>query len=135
MAGNKNKTMKTKHTPGPWRINHWSKSEEPGITYKGNINGVHFYAGDAVPYPIYGIRNGVIHHADHSLSASFEGAHIAEVSAINDEAEANAKLIAAAPELLESLQQFVSECIVIDETSEFFEVKNKAIAAIKKATE
>lgn len=89
-----------KGTPGPWRV-----SEKRGdlIDIRHNSNGI-----------------GAI---------SLNLAHVVARQSWLKEAEANAKLIAAAPELLEALQFIINDCSrMIPKCAE-----DKAIAAINKA--
>ena len=91
---------KFKGTPGPWRV-----SEKHGdlIDIRYNNNGI-----------------GAI---------SLNLAHVVARQSWLKEAEANAKLIAAAPELLEALQFIINDCSrMIPKRAE-----DKAIAAINKA--
>ena len=91
---------KFKGTPGPWRV-----SEKRGdlIDIRHNSNGI-----------------GAI---------SLNLAHVVARQSWLKEAEANAKLIAAAPELLEALQFIINDCSrMIPKCAE-----EKAMAAINKA--
>lgn len=72
----------TKHTPGPWYIN-WTR-------LSGNVIG--FHIADAVRGSTLPICE---HYGNPTLNSS-------------NEAEANARLIAAAPELLAVLQEIMS---------------------------
>lgn len=86
-SGHNTNTMNTKHTPGPWHYfhggNEWAISrDEDG---KENIARVHINI------------NGI---------SSFDPRHIESIG----ESEENARLIAAAPELLEALQRLIKEC-------------------------
>jgi hypothetical protein len=86
----------SKHTPGPWKIEH--------------------------DYKPYVINAG----AGHTICA------ITGTAAIRPEAEANARLIAAAPEMLEALK-LVRESGLADEYGASA-VEDAINAAIKKAT-
>ena len=97
--------MNTKHTPGPWKVKHSETKDSFNVI--GTIPG-RLYKVCRCPY----------------LRQEWD----------KKEAEANAKLIAAAPELLEALQELVKLY------PHFFpELANeniiKAKAAIQKATE
>jgi len=103
--------MKTKHTPGPWIY--------PPVKFKGQH-----------------------HHFEISSShEDFDTYWIAKIQKVKTEqysSEANAKLIAAAPELLDALQEFLD----INDSKDTFDTKvdrmikavNSAQDAIKKAT-
>lgn len=100
--------MDHKHTPGPWSVNHWSKGPS-GIQCHGKERGITYYSGDAVIGKHFGIRSQ-LKHDEYSICGSFEGAHICDIEdsymdARHLEAQANAKLIAAAPELLDVLKE------------------------------
>lgn len=93
----------TKYTPGPWMRN-------PGST---NIQ--------------CNTRNvGCVSAVDH-LALIFADGYIGQ-----EQAEANATLIAAAPELLEACQEFVRKCDVGDARSK--RSYEQMAAAIRKAT-
>lgn len=94
-----------KGTKGEWTINHWEHGEG-GVTYCGDLNGVKRFKGDAICGEQYHIVSD-LHPNDHNVEHSFEGAHIAEIAARSEESLANARLIAAAPELLGALQNVV----------------------------
>ncbi len=104
--------VNTRHTAAPWRFQRHDFGR-----YYGNIIGS------------YGIgENG------------FENTRTITIQLKNageEENEANAKLIAAAPELLESLRLILlSMAIDVSSTGEFYgEHIKRAIATIKKATE
>lgn len=89
----------SKHTPGPWRVSTDSRTDEEGLTYVSGLN-IESDAGEIV---------------------GCEG-----IEAWKDNAEANARLIASAPDLLEALQWFV---LPINNKAH-----NAARAAIAKAT-
>lgn len=98
--------MKTKHTPGPWAVEKWNSygQSSPVVTQ------VSAFAED-------GNRAMAIH-----ISGCCPFAFV----------EANAKLIAAAPELLEALQDMLD---ARHHPLARMSASDKAIAAIKKATE
>lgn len=106
---------KTKHTPGPWEIWHHQNSNKSGLKSLGKQDGVRMLEADGSFEPHFTITNG--QHADHTkhnIQGSWIGAHICEISyppnGINRgfaEAKANAKLIAAAPEMFEALQNII----------------------------
>lgn len=90
----------TKHTPGPWAIEYRTEDE---FTYSPRI-----YAGPAV-----------LHYS--------AGYHTEEQDAkFKEVAEANARLIAAAPELLESL-------ILLKQAVEFTPLGTRGIKAVEQA--
>ena len=93
-----------KGTPGPWRV-----SEKRGdlIDIRHNNNGI-----------------GAI---------SLNLAHVVARQSWLKEAEANAKLIAAAPELLEALQKMVSKAYKQNWNDAYPEELQSAQAAINKA--
>lgn len=103
--------METKHTKGEWQIGamfeYYSKSGSITIEAKGNNS-----------------REWI---------AEAKGSHV-NPGMGKDEWEANAKLIAAAPDLLEALQRFVD---FVDKQNLDYESSMllQAKAAIKKATE
>lgn len=93
-----------KHTPGPWAIEYRTEDQ---FTYSPRISVgpafLHYSAG---------------YHTE-KQDATFKA-----------RAEANARLIAAAPELLEALQWIVSQ----PRGHMYLEVREKAAAALAKAT-
>lgn len=95
-------TKEFKGTNGEWAINHWEHGRR-GVTYCGELNGVKRFKGDAIYGEQYHIVSD-LHPNDHNVEHSFEGAHIADISAFSEESTANAHLISAAPELLNALQ-------------------------------
>jgi hypothetical protein len=77
--------MKTTHTPGPWRLgkpfNGFIWGPDPT---RGDQSGANWPLAEILPY-----RNG---------------------QRCTEEDEANARLIASAPELLEALENLITEC-------------------------
>jgi hypothetical protein len=96
----------SKHTPGPWRFNDNTK------WWKTN------------PFSITVPRHGVHGAAIANIPAR------ATISRL--EAEANARLISAAPDLLEALMTFPQSIAWTDD--ELWAWSKKAIDAIEKAT-
>lgn len=94
-----------KGTKGNWTINHWGYGEG-GVTYCGELNGIKRFKGDAICGEQYHIVSD-LHPNEHNVEHSFEGAHIADISARSEESIANAQLIAAAPDLLEALMSLM----------------------------
>ena len=95
-----------KHTPAPWKIHRWRSSQSSGVTSNGLKNGIWNFEDDAAEN-IFRIVAGTEHLGKSNTMGSFEGCHIADLSIKwdgEDEAEANARLIAAAPELLTACQ-------------------------------
>ena len=90
-------------TNGEWAINHWEQGGS-GVTYKGESNGITHYTGDNIRREVYNIVSN-LHPNSHNVEHSFEGAHIAEISARSEESLANARLIAVAPEMGRRLQE------------------------------
>jgi len=84
-------TMKTQHTPGPWKV-EWASYGDDGYNISGNTNDQPFDCDD---------RETV--------------AHVAAYYPFAPEA-ANARLIAAAPDLLENLQYVESVAPVEHQT-------------------
>lgn len=101
--------MKTKHTPGPWQVNgSWLNIET------GNR---HTAVESVLPGGF-----GMVASLEHSFTRESE--------------EANARLIAAAPELLEALKELVNdgECYCADNVASKETCRHcKARAAIAKA--
>jgi len=97
--------MKTKHTPAPWEVfeHSWSNS---GI-----------YGGDKNSKNICNL-------------SIYDEATEETQNELTKEMDANAKLIAAAPELLESLELLLETCEYSDANHEEY---NAAVAAIAKA--
>jgi hypothetical protein len=101
--------MKTKHTPGPWKAK----------TVRGHENDLVYCAVESEAKPIGAC-----------VKVYKEKIHIDGI-----EAQWNAKLIAASPDLLQSLQEYVDyfkewEYVLNDEMRAML---NKAEEAIKKA--
>ena len=98
-----NSTIKDfKGTKGKWSINFWEQGDS-GVTCKGEANGIKHFTGDNVHRNVFSIVSD-LHPNSHNIEHSFEGAHIADISARSEESQANAYLISAAPELLEAIQ-------------------------------
>jgi hypothetical protein len=126
-----------KHTKGPWSINHWTQAGQ-GVFCIGVEDGITYFSGDAAGPDIYRIVS-TIKPEEHHIQGSFEGAHIAEIPDFKcqdkgSESLANAKLIAAAPELLEALEQCLSR--IDPKSKDTWDLKAIYVAkqAIKKAT-
>lgn len=108
----------TQHTPGPWRIkdDRWHDNGKARLRAISIGDGGDFYRGTVA----------------HMQSAE----HINGMTA--DEVEANARLIASAPELLEALRLFERQWNACGPNSDFgryFQnVRDAARAAILKAT-
>lgn len=132
---------KLKHTPGPWIINHWSKCAS-GVSCIEQGDVISYFTGSAVEAPYYGIR-AKLDPLKHYLPGSFEGAHITNIDDYKSqdggiESLANAKLIAAAPDLLNCLIKFTTACEKgnpIELFEEFGKINKEALEVIKKATE
>ena len=98
-----------KHTPGPWNT---FQTNGKGVVTPGGVT--HWVkAGEG-----YG------HVGDGFLSVCIGGSR---------DAEANARLIAAAPDLFEALQALATECSQVWPADEFPALK-AAFAALSKAT-
>lgn len=101
-----------KGTPGPWEVKP-EEVDRPYIRIRGTQWGGRFKVANV-------------------LSPDYDGVHHREA----DETRANARLIAAAPELLEALQ--LAEKAMVEGRNvtypEWYGVINKARAAIAKAT-
>lgn len=92
----------SKHTKGPWSVNHWSKGDR-GVSCQEKKNGINYFTGDAVDSPFFGIRSK-IDPPQHSIQGSFEGAHIAEIPDFSHQSQANAILISKAPAMYDLLR-------------------------------
>lgn len=97
----------SKHTPGRWQLT-------------------------TVPFELRNTDSAAAIYGP--LSKEGGACFIADISRSpgDEEATANAKLIAAAPELLEALKEAVGDVMFEDLP---FRIKEKMLAAIKKATE
>ena len=102
--------MNAKHTPGPWAVGHEMNSERPG----------------SVP---------VVAMVRDSLGGKM---HVAFVNGMAGEQEANARLIASAPDMLAALRGMLDglrvPTSVDDQNAEREEACAAARAAIAKAT-
>jgi hypothetical protein len=110
MPANKT-TQQTQHTPGPWRV-----YRQPSKTWQGMYS-LHVLASDQTPAEM--------------------AAAIVHVAGTNPDDEANARLIAAAPEMLEALATLLG-CAETDSMDDKSNVWRSAIidarATIAKAT-
>ena len=101
----------SKHTPGPWRILP-EECDKPYIRVRGTVLGARYKVANVI-------------------TPSYEGVHEREA----EETRANARLIAAAPELLEALKLMVER--FADSAGYFGDFKSDAVknaeAAIAKA--
>lgn len=95
------------HTPGPW---HWEADPVKGDPY-GRVRYQVTALGKTVTRVYY---------------SSFEGGPT--------NAEADAKLISAAPDLLDAMRDFLNTLTDGPDESDVFRVVNKARAAVAKAT-
>lgn len=107
--------MNTKHTPGPW---DWSRSAKPYFS-------INIHQAEGAPYTSESSDVAYIHEHTNGICATW-------VDRV-DVAEANARLIAAAPELLEALQQCIAR---LEPSSSTWDKKAYLVgkAAIAKAT-
>lgn len=95
--------MKTNHTKGDWKANLWGKNYASGISCLGkNEDGFEEFRGDAVNETKIEIVSK-IEPSEHDVQGDFQGANIASIVMFSDESKANAKLIVAAPKLLEDV--------------------------------
>lgn len=123
-----------KHTPGPWSINHWSKGTG-GVTCMAKENDITYYTGDAVEGRYLNVVAPTKYLGSSRTYGSFEGCHIAKIEIGYEgfeEAKANAKLIAAAPELLEICKHLVETLTNLGYKSG--SIMEEAHKTIKKAT-
>lgn len=107
-----------KHTPGPWTVHEQVQKLPGGETVKD----FHVFAGQdfiCTSWPPESVLFA-LKHPDQS-----------EVDKIT---EANAKLIAAAPELLEALKTLVEKCLNSDGYNQKIDELFQAQQAINKAT-
>lgn len=102
--------MNKKHTPGPWEVNHW-RQNEGGLRSYGKENGVWYFSGDLIDDEYYQVA-AKIDPMKHHIQGDFQGAHICRIVDFKhqdggQESLANAKLIAAAPDLLKALKELI----------------------------
>lgn len=104
--------MNTKHTSGPWKVQH--SESKPAFNVIGTILGGKYKIARC-PYVFLqdGEQRNIINDRE------------------REEAEANAKLISAAPELLQALRIVKREC----DLDKWPDVERHINAAIKKATD
>jgi hypothetical protein len=107
----------TKHTKGEWKI-------RKAIAMPSKSGSIEIFSNNIIAV-------GINAESDEDFMAvAFCG------NFQNEQALANAKLIAAAPELLEALKNLLNTCPCdFDTTTEFYEANQRAIDAIKQATE
>lgn len=106
--------MNTKHTPGPWTVEHGLSSDQAKYTPGIDAN------GETFTVILYGIKR--------------EGDACGIRGRTDDEQEANARLIAAAPELLAFAQAFLADYQSEDGMQLMKHYAKQAHAAIAKAT-
>ena len=100
----------SKATPGPWQMLP-EECDKPYIRIRGTQLGGRYKVANVV-------------------TPAYEGVHQREA----DETRANARLIAAAPELLEALQRLLSENDNMTQRINLIGAMEQARAAIAKAT-
>lgn len=110
--------MELKHTPGPWFV-----SPKTDVTVEGDLNVIQTHGSNVKGYHV-------------AYCASWK-----DDKETAEEAEANARLMAAAPELLEALQEIYADYKALADSGDagFWKVEDlpcgiKAINAIAKAT-
>ncbi len=119
-------TNETKHTPGPWKL--IDEARNPLYTKHADPHAVD--STDAYA--------GTMHHVWYIAGSAHDSDFVADViTDIRPEGEANARLIAAAPELLEACKElelrtrdFIAGSLVVFPTALLPQVR----AAIAKAT-
>lgn len=107
--------MKTKHTPGPWSIHPMTQEK---VKAYDNNDGTHFCARTFY----IGQGEKIIGQVDY-----FSESHGYPRVTSEFEAAANARLISAAPELLEALKGVVR---VADRATDEFDAARAAIAKV-----
>jgi hypothetical protein len=107
--------MESKHTPGPWKYIHQAHCTKP--------------SGLGQRYAVMANVIDYLHRPEERWLFNIKLDRTADLD-LHREAEANARLIAAAPDLLEALQQLVN-VPSIDIAHQ--ELRVKAIEAINKA--
>lgn len=124
------------HTPGPWKINHWTQNDG-GVKCIGEKNDITHFSAPLVFEDCFQIVAD-IKPLDHPLQADHQGAHICKIVDFKSQdagvmAEANARLISASPDLLAVLQEIIdwggSHGTGVD-----VPLYNKAVLAVNKAT-
>lgn len=115
--------MKTQHTPGPWKIHKSIKDAAANIMY----DKLQIYARTS---------DGLDSIFIVSLKLPFEGINDADCARAIERYQANARLIAAAPELLDILNAMIRMFDrELSEETAGFRIISKAKEVIKKATE
>lgn len=100
-----------RHTQGKWQINKIKPTKQRGAIAHGEQGGISYYSGNAIMETHYLITSKSALKTSR-LPGDFLGIHIARLNTGykgDDEAEANAKLIAAAPEMLDRLIEIFEE--------------------------
>jgi hypothetical protein len=117
-------STETKHTPIPWKLNHWCQGGR-GITCVKKENGITYFTGDAVGESRFEIISD-IKHDQHNIQADFQGAHVGIVYDFSDESKANAELIIRAVnnhapmvEALEKLLSFAPDVRMMPRETDF----------------
>jgi len=110
-----------------WNIYRWRKSANPGCCSHGKIDGIWEMSADGVESDYIQIAKA---EQEHGLMGDHQGSHICRIYPAYGElgrqkAEANARLIAAAPKMLFALQKVLP--YVADLNTENFEDANAGI--------
>lgn len=97
------------HTPGPWKLNHFEHNSSSGLKCERIEDEITYFSADGVTEDFYQVV-AEIDPMKHSIQGDFQGANICKINDFKcqdggNESMANAKLITAAPDLLETLKR------------------------------